>query len=316
MACSPISAIRTRTKTTPSRRCVPASPQINGVGALPAPQRLQVRIGIATGLVVVGDLTGTGSAREQAVVGETPNLAARLQALAEPNAIVIAESTRRQVAARFEVADLGPQSMKGFTKPQRAWRVLSENRALGRFEARRSGATPLVGRDEEMELLLRRWAQAKARSGRTVLICAEPGVGKSRLAEALAERIATEPHPSRGTSDAKRIVAGDVSSRARAAGTRVVLAREIGANGVVALIALGPDGANASLLSRVTRKSLESLGLAAGASVYAQVKAVALALAGAAGSHERSGRSAGRVEWRAGQHAARRWRAPVVFRCG
>ena len=167
---------------------------INGVGALSAPQRLQVRIGIATGLVVVGDLTGTGSAQEQAVVGETPNLAARLQALAEPNAIVIAESTRRQVAAQFEVADLGPQSMKGFTKPQRAWRVLSENRALGRFEARRSGSTPLIGRDEEMELLLRRWAQAKARSGRNVLICAEPGVGKSRLAEALAERIATEPH--------------------------------------------------------------------------------------------------------------------------
>jgi len=167
---------------------------IDAVGALPAPQPLQVRIGIATGLVVVGDVIGTGSAQEQAVVGETPNLAARLQALAEPNAIVIADSTRRQIAARFEVADLGPQSMKGLAEPQRAWRVLSENRALGRFEALRSGATPLVGRDEEMELLLRRWAQAKAGSGRTVLISAEPGVGKSRIAEALAERIATEPH--------------------------------------------------------------------------------------------------------------------------
>ena len=156
--------------------------------------RFQVRIGVATGLVVVGDLIGAGSAQEQAIVGETPNLAARLQALAEPNAVVVAESTRRQIGAVFEVADLGPQSLKGFAEPQRAWRVIAENRALGRFEALRSGATPLVGRDEELELLLRRWAQAKAGSGRVVLICAEPGIGKSRLAEALAEQIAGEPH--------------------------------------------------------------------------------------------------------------------------
>ena len=155
---------------------------------------LQVRIGIATGLVVVGDLIGAGSAQEQAIVGETPNLAARLQTLAEPNAVVIAEGTRRQIGARFEVVDLGPQSLKGFSQTQLAWRVLSENRALGRFEALRSGATPLIGRDEELDLLLRRWAQAKAGAGRAVLISAEAGIGKSRLAEALVERIAGEPH--------------------------------------------------------------------------------------------------------------------------
>jgi len=167
---------------------------IEAAGELQALDRLQVRIGIATGLVVFGDLIGSGSAQEQAIVGETPNLAARLQALAEPDAIVISESTRRQIGARFEVAGLGPQSLKGFSEPQHAWRVLSENRALGRFEALRSGTTPLVGRDEEMELLLHRWAQAKAGSGRVELISGDPGVGKSRLTEALAERIAAEPH--------------------------------------------------------------------------------------------------------------------------
>ncbi len=165
-----------------------------GVGELRTLERLRVRIGIATGLVVVGDLIGAGSAQEQAIVGETPNLAARLQALAEPNAIVIAESTRGQIGGVFELSDLGAQSLKGFAEPQRAWRVLAENRALGRFEALRSGATPLVGREQELDQLLRRWEQARADRGRVVLISGEPGVGKSRLAEALAERIAAEPH--------------------------------------------------------------------------------------------------------------------------
>ena len=129
---------------------------VNAVGELEAPGGLQLRIGIATGLVVVGDLIGAGSAQEQSIVGETPNLAARLQALAEPNAIVIAESTRRLIGAMFELADLGLQSLKGFAEQQRTWRVVSENCQLGRFEALRSGATPLVGREEEIELLLRR----------------------------------------------------------------------------------------------------------------------------------------------------------------
>jgi predicted ATPase len=142
----------------------------------------------------VGDLLGAGSAREQTVVGETPNLAARLQALAEPDACVIAESMRRQIGSLFQLRDLGPQQLKGFAEPQRAWRVVSENRALGRFEALRSAATPLVGREEELELLLRRWRQAGSGEGRVVLLGGEPGIGKSRLVMELEGLLGAEPH--------------------------------------------------------------------------------------------------------------------------
>ena len=155
---------------------------------------LHVRIGIATGLVVIGEPIGTGDLRQQTAVGETPNLAARLQSLAGPDQVVIDAATRRQIGGLFECRDLGAIELKGLPAAVPAWQVLFENRTLGQFEALRSGATPLVGRDEEMELLLRRWAQAKAGKGRVVLVSAEPGVGKSRLAEALAERIAAEPH--------------------------------------------------------------------------------------------------------------------------
>jgi class 3 adenylate cyclase len=155
---------------------------------------LQVRVGIATGLVVIGEPIGSGDSRQQTAVGETPNLAARLQGLAGPGQVVIDAATRRQIGGLFECQDLGTVELKGLPVAVPAWQVLSENRTLGQFEALRSGTTPLVGRDEELELLLRRWAQAKAGSGRVVLISAEPGVGKSRLAEALAERIAVDPH--------------------------------------------------------------------------------------------------------------------------
>ena len=155
---------------------------------------LHVRIGIATGLVVIGEPIGFGNSRQHTAVGETPNLAARLQGLAGPDQVVIDASTRRQIGGLFECRDLGTVELKGLPAPVPAWHVMSENRTLGQFEALRSGATPLVGRDEEIELLLRRWTQAKAGKGRVVLISAEPGVGKSRLAEALAERIAAEPH--------------------------------------------------------------------------------------------------------------------------
>jgi class 3 adenylate cyclase/predicted ATPase len=163
-------------------------------GARPSGQPLQVRIGIATGLVVIGEPIGSGDSRQQTAVGETPNLAARLQSLAKPGQVVIDAVTRRQIGGLFECQDLGTVELKGLSMAVPTWRVVSENRAVGQFEALRSGATPLVGRDEEMELLLRRWAHAKAGSGRVVLVSAEPGVGKSRLAEALAERIADEPH--------------------------------------------------------------------------------------------------------------------------
>jgi class 3 adenylate cyclase/predicted ATPase len=167
---------------------------VERVAQLALAEPLQVRIGIATGLVVVGDLIGAGAAQEQAVVGETPNLAARLQGLAEPNQIVIADATRRQIGSLFEIRDLGAPALKGFAAGQQVWHVVGESGVASRFEALRSGATPLVGRDEEIDLMLRRWAQAKAGEGRVVLISAEPGIGKSRLAEAVEERIAAEPH--------------------------------------------------------------------------------------------------------------------------
>jgi predicted ATPase/class 3 adenylate cyclase len=167
---------------------------IDAIGGLATPEPVNVRLGVASGLVVVGDLLGAGAAQERGVVGETPNLAARLQSLAEPGTLVIAESTRRQIGALFELEDLRPQPLAGFTEPQRAWRVLGESGVLSRFEALRSEATPLVGRDEELDLLLRRWHQAKAGEGRVVLVSGEPGIGKSRLSAALSERIESEPH--------------------------------------------------------------------------------------------------------------------------
>jgi class 3 adenylate cyclase len=167
---------------------------IEAVGKLPGREDLSVRLGIATGLAVVGDLIGEGAAQERGVVGETPNLAARLQALAAPNALVIGEATRRQIGGLFDLEDLGAQQLAGFTDPQRAWRVLGESGEVSRFEALRSGETPLVGREEEVELLVRRWQQAKSGEGRVVLISGEPGIGKSRLTAALSEHIADDPH--------------------------------------------------------------------------------------------------------------------------
>jgi class 3 adenylate cyclase len=167
---------------------------IDAVGRLDAHAvKLQARVGIATGLVVVGDLIGEGSAQEQSVVGETPNLAARLQALAEPGAVVIASGTRRLVGDLFEVRDLGTVEVKGIAAPVPAWQVLGPGAVASRFEALRGSAlTPLIGRDEEIDLLLRRWARAKAGDGQVVLVSGEPGIGKSRLAAALAERLRDE----------------------------------------------------------------------------------------------------------------------------
>jgi class 3 adenylate cyclase len=167
---------------------------IEAVGGLPAREDLRVRLGIATGLAVVGDLIGSGAAQERGVVGETPNLAARLQGLAAPNALVIGEATRRQIGGLFDLEDLGPQQLAGFGEPQPAWRVIGESGMLSRFEALRSGTTPLVGRDEEIELLIRRWQQARTGEGRVVLVSGEPGIGKSRLTAALSEQIGSEPH--------------------------------------------------------------------------------------------------------------------------
>ena len=157
-------------------------------------EKLSIRIGIATGLVVVGAPIGEGDARQQTAIGETPNLAARLQGLARPNNLVIADSTRIQVGSLFDLEDLGARPLTGFAEPQRAWRVIGESSAASRFEALRSDTTPLIGRDEEFELLLRRWHQAKAGDGRVALISGEPGIGKSRLTAALSDDIRGQPH--------------------------------------------------------------------------------------------------------------------------
>jgi len=155
--------------------------------------RHQVRIGIATGLVVVGELVGTGEAQERNVVGETPNLAARLQSAAAPNTVVIAASTRRLTGDLFEYEPIDAGQLKGFEGPVAAWRVLRERTMQSRFEAlRAANLMPLVGRQEELDLLLRRWQQAKEGEGRVVLISGEPGIGKSRLTAALLERLEDE----------------------------------------------------------------------------------------------------------------------------
>jgi class 3 adenylate cyclase/tetratricopeptide (TPR) repeat protein len=172
-----------------------------GLELLPAVDRLkslsplQTRVGIATGLVVVGDLVGSGEAQERGIVGETPNLAARLQGLAEPNSVVIAESTRKLLGNLFELEDLGERDLKGIAGPVRAWTALRSSRVESRFEAlHATGLTALVGREEELELLLRRWSRAKSGEGQVVLLSGEAGIGKSRLTAALLEHLATELH--------------------------------------------------------------------------------------------------------------------------
>jgi class 3 adenylate cyclase/predicted ATPase len=168
---------------------------ISAVGALKMSVPLRTRIGVATGLVVVGDLIGSGEAQERGIIGETPNLAARLQSLAEPNTVVIAESTRRLLGDLFELRDLGLQELKGIPGRIKAWTALRASAIEGRFDALHTGGlTELIGRQEELELLLRRWSKAKTGQGQVVLLSGEPGIGKSRLTVAVMERLASEPH--------------------------------------------------------------------------------------------------------------------------
>jgi AAA ATPase domain/Adenylate and Guanylate cyclase catalytic domain len=156
-------------------------------------ENLSVRIGIATGPVVVGETAGTGD-QSKLAVGSTPNLAARLQALATADQIVIATSTRRLVGSAFALTDLGEQDLKGIAEPVHAWRVERALVTESRFDANRGGGalTPLVGREEELDLLLRRWSQAKDGEGQVVLLSGEPGIGKSRILSALRERLEAE----------------------------------------------------------------------------------------------------------------------------
>jgi class 3 adenylate cyclase/predicted ATPase len=157
---------------------------------------LEVRVGVATGLVVVGDLIGSGEAKERGVVGQTPNLAARLQALSEPKALVIEDGTRQLLGELFEYHDLGAVEVKGYDTPIRAWRVRGHGAAESRYEALHAASplTPLVGRSEEIELLLRRWQRARKGEGQVVLLSGEPGIGKSRLVAAFQDQIRDESH--------------------------------------------------------------------------------------------------------------------------
>jgi class 3 adenylate cyclase len=167
---------------------------IGAVGGLKFSAPLQTRVGIATGLVVVGDLIGAGEAQERGIIGDTPNLAARLQGIAEPNTVVISEGTRKLVGNLFELADLPSKALKGIDGPVRAFAALGPSAVESRFEALRTVMTPLVGRDEEIAVLMRRWEQAHAGDGSVVLISGEPGIGKSRIAQTVVERIDAEPH--------------------------------------------------------------------------------------------------------------------------
>ena len=157
--------------------------------------KLQVQVGIATGLVVVGDLIGDGSVQEQSVAGEAPHLAARMKTLAEPDTVAISAGTHRLVGNFFEYRDLGTVEVNGIARPLSAWRVLRPSAVASRFEALRGSVlSPLVGRDEEIDLLLRRWVRAKAGDGQVLLISGEPGIGKSRVAAELEKRLQTEQH--------------------------------------------------------------------------------------------------------------------------
>jgi len=168
---------------------------IDAVATLSAKDPLQVRIGVATGMVVVGDLIGSGEGQERGIVGETPNLASRLQGIAEPNSVVIADATRKLLGNLFVLRDLGLRELKGITGPVRAFAALRASSVASRFEAMHPGGlTAIVGREEELDLLLRRWEKAKTGEGQVVLLSGEAGIGKSRLHAAFIEGLAAEPH--------------------------------------------------------------------------------------------------------------------------
>ena len=157
----------------------------------PTGETLASRIGIATGVVIVGDLVGNGASQEAAVVGETPNIAARLQSIAHPDQLVLPEDTRKLLGSIFELESIGAHSLKGIAAPVAAYRVVGENSRESRFEERQSGAlTPLVGRNPELGSLTERWAQACNGAGQIVLVSGEPGIGKSRLLKELKDHVA------------------------------------------------------------------------------------------------------------------------------
>jgi class 3 adenylate cyclase len=168
---------------------------VEAVGQLETSERLKARVGIATGVVVVGDLVGSGEAQERGIVGDTPNLAARLQALAQPDAVVIGAVTHNLIGDLFEYRDLGMITVKGFAAPVQAWQVLRSRVIENRFDALHAAQlTPFVGRELELDMLLDSWQKAKGSSGQVVMLAGEPGIGKSRLLAELQDRVSREPH--------------------------------------------------------------------------------------------------------------------------
>lgn len=161
---------------------------------MPDGTRVQARIGIATGLVVVGEIIGTGMAQERTIVGETPNLAARLQALAETDCILVSESTQKLLGGLFELTHTGEHELKGFARPVPAWRVCGEASVESRFAAIRTGGLPLIGRAHEMGLMRERWHLAQQGEGQILTVTGEAGIGKSRVIEALQQELAAEAH--------------------------------------------------------------------------------------------------------------------------
>ena len=181
-------------KTMLNERCGQGSSWSPQWASLTTRASLQARVGIATGLVVVGELTDAGGPQERGIIGQTPNLAARLQSSAEPNQVIIAESTRRLLGNLFELKHLGARGLKGIAEPVQTWAVLRVSSVASRFEAlHTAGLMALIGREEEVELLLRRWSTAKTGEGQVVLLSGEAGIGKSRLTAELLERLAGEP---------------------------------------------------------------------------------------------------------------------------
>jgi predicted ATPase/class 3 adenylate cyclase len=181
----------------PERAIVAGLAAVNAVSRLTLLNgyRPSLRIGIATGLAIVGDIVGTGVCPEQDIAGEAPNLAARLQAVAEPDSLVICAKTQRLSGGLFDYSDLGELALKGFPEPQRVWRVIGKAAVDSRFEAQRAGGvTRLIGRRHELATLLCCWRRARAGSGQVVLLSGEAGIGKSRLASILFERLTGKAH--------------------------------------------------------------------------------------------------------------------------
>jgi class 3 adenylate cyclase/predicted ATPase len=165
------------------------------VATLPTKERLSARVGIATGVALVGDMSDSAIFEEHGVLGDTPNLAARLQSLAPPGGVIISDRTRADAGPQFEYHDLGKMEIRGFARPVAAWQVTGRTTVTSRSHAlQRRDLLPLIGRDQEIELLLRRWERARNGEGQVVLLSGEAGIGKSRLAIALVERLALEPH--------------------------------------------------------------------------------------------------------------------------